>query len=73
VIEFLGDLDARLGRDGVSTEFTALFVVVVAVEFFVTFGNLDGCDLEIVLGLTGCVGSKEEAVACVGLVCRSFC
>lgn len=73
VIEFLDDLDAGLRRDGVSTELTTLLVVVVAVKFFVAFGDLDICDLEIVLGLAGGVGSKEEAVGCVGLICRSLC
>jgi hypothetical protein len=73
VVEFLDDLDAGLRRDGVSTEFTTLFIVVVAVKFFVAFGDLDTCDLEVVLGLARGVGSKEEAVGCVGLVCRSLC
>lgn len=72
MIEFLGDVDAGLRRDGVSAEFTALFVVVITVKLFVPFGNLDDCDLEVVLGLARGVGSEEEAVGCVGLVCWSF-
>ena len=69
----LGDLNARCRWDGVTSELTALIVVVTAVQFVgawgvVTFGDRDSGDLEVILGLTGGVGSEEEAVDGIRLV-----
>jgi hypothetical protein len=58
----------------VAAQFTSVVVVVCAIEFIraacwvIAFGYLDGGDLEVVLCLAGGVGSKEEAVGCVGFV-----
>ncbi len=56
-----------------SSELTTLVVVVAAVQFVgawgvVTFGDRDGGDLEVILGVAGGVGSEEEAVDGIGLV-----
>ena len=56
-----------------SAEFPSLVIVVGALELFcsggvVAFGEVHGCDLEVVLCLVGGVCSEEEAVDCVWLV-----
>lgn len=73
MVDLLDNLNARRRRDGVSSELTTLVVVVAAVQFVgawgvVTFGDRDGGDLEVILGLAGGVGSEEEAVDGIGLV-----
>lgn len=59
----MDDLDTRLGRDGVATEFATFIVVISAVEFVggraVAFRYLDGRDLEVVLSLAGGVRAEK--------------
>lgn len=55
-----------------SSEFTTVVVVGISIEFISvgagSFGDLNGGDLEVVLGLAGGVGAEEETVGCVGFV-----
>jgi hypothetical protein len=78
VVYALDDGDARGGGDGVSAELACGFGVGGTGEVGVGWsvgggpwagtGDLDGCDLEVVLGLAGGVGAEEEAVSGVWFV-----
>lgn len=73
MVDFLNDLYPRRRGKAVATDFAALLVVVGAVELIgagcgaITLGDLDGGDLEVVLGLSGGVRSKQEAMCGVRL------
>lgn len=76
MVDFLDDLDARLGRNGMSSELATLVIVVGTVELvrvgaLVAFGELHLRDLEVVLRLAGGVRAEEQAVDRVRLVWRS--
>ena len=66
MVDALRDLYARGVGNGVSTQFSALIVIVRAIERVCTwtlaFGDLDGGNLEVVLRLAGSVCAKEQAV-----------
>lgn len=75
MVDLLDDLDAGGGREeSVPAELTTVVIVGGTVEGIgtawdvVAFGDLDGGDLEVVLGLAGSVGAKDEAVGCVRFV-----
>jgi hypothetical protein len=51
----LDDLDFGCRRDGVATHFSSF---VVPIEVRITLGQMDRCNLEMILGLTGGVGAK---------------
>ena len=83
VVDSLCNLDARGrcsgGWESVPTEFTTFIVVRVSVESIgrvndgggrvcVAFREVHGCDLKVVLRLTGRVCTKEETMDCVWLV-----
>lgn len=75
MVDLLNNLDAWLSRDGMSSELTTVIIVGIPIEFVCVrsgvFGNLDGGDLEVVLGLARGVGTEEETVDCMGFVGRS--
>lgn len=75
MVDLLNNLDAWLSRDGMSSELTTVIIVGIPIEFVRVrsgmFGNLDGGDLEVVLGLARGVGTEEETVDCMGFVGRS--
>lgn len=75
MVDFLYDLYARLGWDGVSAEFATLVVVVGAIELVrqgaVTLRYMNGGDLEVVLGLARCVRAEKQSVDSVGFVGRA--
>ena len=68
MINFLDDLDAGCRGDGVTTQLAALVIVVPRIEFIrprggtVALWDLDRRNLEIILGLAGCVRTQEETV-----------
>ena len=75
MVDLLNNLDAWLSRDGMSSKFTTVIVVGIPIEFVGvrsgTFGNLNGGDLEVVLGLARGVGAEEQTVDRVGFIGRS--
>lgn len=75
MVDFLYNLYPRLllcSGYRMTTQFPQFVVIVCTIEFIctgtITFGDLDGGYLEVILGLPGCVGAEEEAVGCVGFV-----
>ena len=77
MINFLDDLDARGRRDGMATQLAALVIIVPGIELICARGrtialwNLDRSNLEIILGLAGCVCAQEETVCGVWFGGRS--
>ncbi len=65
VVDFLDDLYPRRRRKGMGAYFAAFFVIVSAVKLVstgsrvITLWDLDRGDLEVVLGLSGGVRSKQ--------------
>ncbi len=76
VVDALYDLYAGLRGKGVATQLATLIVVVTPVEAVgggtvITFWKVDGGDLKVVLGLSGRVGTEQDTVYGVRLICRS--
>lgn len=75
MIDFLYDLDPRLGWNSVSAEFTTFVVVVVAIELVcqwaVALRYMNGGDLEVILCLTRGVCAEKQSVDGVRLVWRA--
>ena len=75
MIDFLYDLDARLGWDSVSAEFATFVVVVAAIKFVcqgaIALWYMDGGDLKVILSLARRVRTEKQSVDSVGLVWRA--
>ena len=75
MVDFLYDLDPRLGWDGVSAEFATLVIVVTPIELVcqgaVALRYMNGGDLEVVLCLARSVRAEKQSVDGVGLVRRA--
>lgn len=73
MVDLLNDLYAWLRRgDGVPTQLAAFIVIRIAVKLVSrrtrAFGDLNGGNLEVVLGLTRSVCAKEQTMGRVWLV-----
>lgn len=75
MVDFLYDLDPRLGRNSVSAEFATLVVVVAAIDLVcrgaIALRYMNGGDLEVVLCLARGVRAEKQSVDGVGLVWRT--
>ena len=75
MVDFLYDLDPRLGWNSVSAEFATLVVVVAAIKLVcrggVALRYMNGGDLEVVLCLARGVRAEKQSVDGVGLVWRA--
>lgn len=75
MVDFLYDLDPRLGRNSVSAEFATLVIVVAAIDLVcrgaITLRYMNGGDLEVVLCLARGVRAEKQSVDGVGLVWRT--
>lgn len=64
----LNDLNLGCRRDGVTTHFPPF---VVPLETDIAFGEVDSCDLKMILGLARGVSAEKKAMDRVWLVCGS--
>ena len=76
VVDALYDLYAGLRWERVASQLAALIVVVAPIKTVgggavIAFWEVYGGNLEVVLGLSGRVGPKEDAMYGIRLVCRS--
>ena len=76
VVDALYDLYTGLRRKGMATELATLIVVVIPVQTVcggavVALWEVDSGNLEIILGLPGRVGTKQDAMDGIRLICGS--
>ena len=62
----LDGLDFGRSGDGMATHFSPF---VVPIEVGIAFGEVDCCDLKVIWGLVGGVGTEQKSVDRIGFVC----